>query len=56
MLLPHTSPRAGGKEGIHRETGRKRKYKETFETTKQKRKSTQHLEKGLVGLGKLSEE
>lgn len=54
MVLPHTSPRAGGKEGIHRET-EKRKYKETFKTTKQKRKFTQHLEKGLVDLGKFSE-
>lgn len=55
MLLPHTSPRTGGKEGIHRET-EKRKYKETFKTTQQKRKSTPDLEKGLVDLDKFSEE
>lgn len=34
----------------------KRNYKETFKTTKQKRKFTQSLEKGLMDLKKLSEE
>lgn len=50
MVLPHPSPRAGGKQGIHRETGKKRRYKETFKTTKQKRVYTTSAE-GTGGLG-----